>query len=155
MTDYEALNRRLRAERPKPLEAGSAAWRHVRDTIAYSNLTQLEQKAAMLHRIWESKGFPDGKWLEVEGTEKLAWHCADEDWNSPSLLYVMIDGRLVHYHKQQLGARFGSPRPAPQIFFMTIREEINRESKGLTATDHMTKRYLELMDRNLELIRKL
>lgn len=159
MTDYEALNRRLRAERPDPPAAGSPEWRKKRDTEAYANLAELERLATEFHRIWESKGFPGGEWIEVEGTQKLAWRC-NGVYNGPdsyesSCMHVMIDGRLVHYLRSEFGNRVeGLRRRPPEITFMTLRQRIDQESVGLTNTVYETERLLRLMRYNLDLVRK-
>ena len=159
MTDYEALNRRLRAERPEPPAAGSPAWRKKRDTEAYANLAELERLAAEFHRIWEAKGFPDGRWIEVEGTEKLAWAFSPvydfTDSPETSNMHVMIDGRLVCYAKRTYSNRCeGMYQRPPEIDFMPLRQHIDEESASLTDTVSITERLLRVMQRNLDLVRK-
>lgn len=159
MTDYEAINRRLRAERPDPPVAGSSEWRQARDDIAYANLAELERMAAELHRIWEAQGFPGGEWLDIEGTQKLA-RCVAGRYSGPddyehSQLYVLIDGRLAYYLKIQEGARHEARyKPPPKITFMSYRQRLDEQSKTLAGTNYETERYLQFMRRNLDEIRQ-
>lgn len=121
MTDYDAINARLLAERNAREAARRAQETQPEDSLEPRRkkvrylLDRIETMAADFHAWWSYRDFDEppnrsGKmyvhWLTEDGTERLAYQIASvvfdnrSNWHQPpehSGVYLTIDGRLIRY----------------------------------------------------------
>jgi hypothetical protein len=153
MTNYDEINARRLAERR--LAEDPQKRRLANMEQSRRNVDVAEQLAAEVHSLWEAKGFPGESWLEVEGTEKMARNIVlldgspDDDSEGWSLVYVMIDGRLVHYRKSVRTPRIPGAVSTTEIHFSTYREYVEQQmSQGAVGADmtHDTARTIRRLE---------
>lgn len=136
MSNYEEINARLLAERDARKPPPPPTDEEILEMLP-GLLDTIERLAAEFHRLWEARGFDKGRWLQVEGTEKLARMISfpstpeDPDFSD---INVMIDGRLMyyrdfthHHYQRPINGKIMPSRTCREKHFDAYRDYVARE----------------------------